>query len=161
MLDYVNFSRFVACTSLLVLEFSSYESNQCLSIFRIQLQPFKIDYIQILSFQNLNAFDTSILTHLSFKNLTKCVFFIFQHYKYVAVMSILKGLKIGIYIFNYELEYLQLSSQPTETQTRPCENSMKQFSIQYLSRASAFTIHQPNSPEKNLTENIHEENEFA
>lgn len=76
-------------------------------------------------------------------------------------MSILKGLKIGIYIFNYELEYLQLSSQPTETQTRPCENSMKQFSIQYLSRASAFTIHQPNSPEKNLTENIHEENEFA
>lgn len=75
MLDYVNFSRFVACTSLLVLEFSSYESNQCLSIFRIQLQPFKIDYIQILSFQNLNAFDTSILTHLSFEKLTKCVFF--------------------------------------------------------------------------------------
>lgn len=121
MLDYVNFSRFVACTSLLVLEFSSYESNHCLSIFRIQLQPFKIDYIQILSFQNLNAFDTSILTHLSFKKLTKCVFFIFQHYKYVAVMSILKGLKIGIYIFNYELEYLQLSSQPTETQTWPRE----------------------------------------
>lgn len=36
-------------------------------------------------------------------------------------MSILKGLTIGIYIFNYELEYLQLSSQPTETQTWPRE----------------------------------------
>lgn len=68
-------------------------------------------------------------------------------------MSILKGLYI--YIFNYELEYLQLSSQPTETQTCPRENSKKHFamqdvvfSIQYLSRASAFTIHQPNSPGK-------------
>lgn len=77
-------------------------------------------------------------------------------------------IKGSIYIFNYELEYLQLSSQPTETQTWPRENSKKHFamqdvvfSIQYLSRDSAFTIHQPNSPEKNLTENIHEENEFA
>lgn len=78
-------------------------------------------------------------------------------------MSILKGLYIQLWTWVFAT-FISTNGNANMASWNSKKHFAMQdvvFSIQYLSRASAFTIHQPNSPEKKLTENIHEENEFA
>lgn len=75
----------------------------------------------------------------------------------------LKGLKPGIYILLWTpwAEYVQLSSKPRETQACLCENNMKHLArmLCFLYKILVGLVHSL-SPEKNLTENIHEINDL-